>query len=93
VSWFLANHLPVEMWSVLQRAVLVFEFAAPVWFGLPWTRPYALVFGAGMHLMIGLMFGPVIWFSLLMMTLLVASYAPASWLARALRLRAPRPVA
>jgi hypothetical protein len=52
------------------------------------------MFGVGMHLMIGLMFGPVIWFSLLMMTLLVASYAPAPWLARALRLRAsPRPPA
>jgi hypothetical protein len=89
VSWFIANHLPVGMWTALQRAVLVFEAAAPLWFGLPWTRPYALVFGVGMHLMIGLMFGPVIWFSLLMMTLLVASYAPAPWLARALRLRVP----
>lgn len=93
VSWFIANHLPVGMWTLLQRAVLVFEYAAPVWFGLPWTRPYAMVFGVGMHLMIGLMFGPVIWFSLLMITMLVASYAPAPWLARALRLRAPpRPV-
>jgi uncharacterized membrane protein YphA (DoxX/SURF4 family) len=92
VSWFLANHLPTQMWSLLQRAVLVFEFAAPIWFGLPWTRSVALVFGAGMHLMIGLMFGPVIWFSLLMMTLLVASYAPAPWLSRALRLGASRPV-
>ena len=34
------------------------------------TRPYALVFGLGMHVMIGLMFGPVVWFALLMMTLL-----------------------
>jgi len=92
VSWFIANNLPIGMWTALQRAVLVFEAAAPVWFALPWTRPYAMVFGVGMHLMIGLMFGPVIWFSLLMMTLLVASYVPASWLARALRLRAaPRP--
>jgi hypothetical protein len=57
---------------------------------VPWTRPYALVFGLGMHLMIGLMFGPVIWFSLLMMTLLVASYAPARWLERALRQVPPR---
>jgi hypothetical protein len=73
--------------------VLAFECFAPVWFGLPWARPYAMVFGVGMHLMIGLMFGPVIWFSLLMITLLVASYAPVPWLARALRLRAPpRPV-
>jgi hypothetical protein len=29
------------------------------------------------------MFGPVIWFSLLMMALLVAGYAPIAWLERA----------
>ena len=75
---------------MIQRAVLVFECFAPLWFALPWTRPYAMVFGLGMHLMIGVMFGPVIWFSLLMMTLLVASYAPERWLRRALRLPAPR---
>jgi hypothetical protein len=32
--------------------------------------------------MIGLMFGPVIWFSLLMMSLLIAGYAPERWLIR-----------
>jgi uncharacterized membrane protein YphA (DoxX/SURF4 family) len=89
VSWLLANYLPTPLWTLFQKMVLVFECAAPVWFALPWTRPFALAFGLGMHLMIGLMFGPVIWFSLLMMTLLVASYAPAPWLARALRLRPP----
>lgn len=89
VSWLLANQLPTWMWTAIQKAVLVFECAAPLWFGLPWTRPYALVFGVGMHLMIGVMFGPVIWFSLLMITLLVASYAPERWLVAALRL-APR---
>ncbi|TMQ06304.1 MAG: DoxX family membrane protein [Deltaproteobacteria bacterium] len=86
VSWFIANHAPTWMWTVTQRAVLVFECGAPLWFALPWTRPFALAFGVGMHLMIGLMFGPVIWFSLLMMTLLVASYAPERWLTRALQL-------
>jgi hypothetical protein len=86
VSWFAANYLPTPLWTVIQRAVLVFECFSPLWFALPWTRPYALIFGLGMHLMIGLMFGPVIWFSLLMMTLLVASYAPERWLCRALRL-------
>jgi uncharacterized membrane protein YphA (DoxX/SURF4 family) len=86
VSWLLANYLPTPLWTLFQKLVLVFECAAPVWFLVPWTRPYALVFGLGMHLMIGLMFGPVIWFSLLMMTLLIASYAPARWLERALRL-------
>ena len=38
--------------------------------------PYALVFGLGMHAMIGLCFGPVLWFALLMMTLLVGGYLP-----------------
>ena len=92
ISWFAANNLPTALWTMIQKAVLLFECCAPVWFGLPWTRPYALVFGVGMHLMIGLMFGPVIWFSLLMMTLLVAGYSPARWLAWALRLspRSPR---
>lgn len=85
VSWLLANHMPPWMWTAFQGAVLVFECGAPLWFALRPTRPYALAFGAVMHLMIGLMFGPVIWFSLLMISLLVASYAPERWLARALR--------
>jgi len=90
VSWFLANHLPPWMWTAIQGVVLVFEVGAPLWFGLRWTRPFALAFGLGMHLMIGLMFGPVIWFSLLMITLLVGSYAPERWLARTFeRLRIP----
>jgi uncharacterized membrane protein YphA (DoxX/SURF4 family) len=86
VSWFIANHSPDWMWTAAQRAVLIFELGAPLWFGLPWTRRLALAFGVGMHLMIGLMFGPVIWFSLLMIAMLVASYAPARWLTRALDL-------
>jgi hypothetical protein len=34
-----------------------------------------------MHAMIGLCFGPVIWFALLMMTLLVGGYLPERFLA------------
>lgn len=83
ISWLLANHLPPWMWTVFQGAVLVFECGAPLWLALRPTRPYALAFGVAMHLMIGLMFGPVIWFSLLMISLLVASYTPEPWLARA----------
>jgi hypothetical protein len=64
----------------MQWLTLVFEVGAPLWFALPWTRIPALVYGVAMHAMIGLMFGPVIWFSLLMITLLVAAYAPAGWL-------------
>ena len=80
VSWLLANHLPPWMWTAIQGAVLAFECGAPLWFALRPTRPFAFAFGVGMHLMIGLMFGPVIWFSLLMISLLVASYAPERWL-------------
>ncbi|HET9624209.1 MAG TPA: HTTM domain-containing protein [Kofleriaceae bacterium] len=80
VSWLLANHMPTWMWTAIQAAVLGFEVGAPLWFGVRHTRPFAFGFGLAMHLMIGLMFGPVIWFSLLMMSLLVASYAPERWL-------------
>ena len=82
VSWLLANHLPAWAWTAIQALVLAFEVGAPLWFGLRWTRPFAFGFGIAMHLMIGLMFGPAIWFSLLMMTLLIASYAPERWLVR-----------
>jgi hypothetical protein len=39
-----------------------------------------------MHVMIGLLFGPVVWFALLMMALLVAGYLPEPWLAPVERL-------
>ena len=87
ISWALANILPTFAWTVIQLMVLTFEAGAPLWFSLKWTRPYAVVFGVTMHLMIGLMFGPVIWFSLLMIILLVSSYAPERWLVRVLSLR------
>jgi uncharacterized membrane protein YphA (DoxX/SURF4 family) len=87
VSYWLAQATPVWMWPVLQITVLVYELGAPLWFALPWTRTPAMIYGLGMHLMIGLMFGPVIWFSVLMMTLLVASYAPMRWLERVPPLR------
>ncbi len=76
VSYFLVRSLPGGAWSVLQWLTLVFEVGAPLWFALRWTRRPALVAGLGMHAMIGLMFGPVIWFALLMSSLLVACYAP-----------------
>ncbi len=76
VSWLLANHLPAFAWTTLQWITLIFEMGAPLWFLLPWTRSYAFVWAVSMHAMIGLMFGPVTWFALLMMTLLVGAYAP-----------------
>ena len=47
-------------------------------------RPIGLGLGLGMHASIGLMFGPVVWFSLLMMVLLFGSFAPLDWLTRLL---------
>jgi hypothetical protein len=64
----------------MQATTLAFEFGAPLWFGLKWTRPYAFIYGLTMHALIGMMFGPVAWFGLLMMGLLVAAYAPATLL-------------
>jgi hypothetical protein len=82
VSFALASVLPGWTWTLLQGLVLAFELLSPVWLGLARTRTGALVFGLGMHTMIGLMFGPVRWLALLMMTLLVAGYLPERLLGR-----------
>ena len=88
ISHMLANVSPSWMWPVLQWATLVFEIGAPLWFTLAATRLPALGFGLLLHLGIGLFFGPVIWFSLVMMTLLLGGFAPVPWL-RALLHRGP----
>jgi hypothetical protein len=80
ISFALASHLPAWSWTVMQALVLAFEMGAPLWFGMVKTRRVAFVLGVGMHAMIGLMFGPVLWFALLMMTLLVGGWAPGEWL-------------
>ncbi len=80
VTLALASVLPTFLWTVMQGAVLAFEIFSPLWFALPRTRPFALVFALGMHFMIAVMFGPVVWFSLLMMTLLLGAYLPDRWL-------------
>jgi hypothetical protein len=80
VALALAQALPTPLWTVLQGLVLVFEVGAPLWFALSRVRPLAVGFGLGMHLMIGLMFGPVVWFALLMATLLTAGHLPDSLL-------------
>ncbi len=81
IAYALARAIPAWLWTTLQGAVLVFETTAPLTFALRKTRPYALVFGLGMHTMIALMFGPVVWFSLLMITLLAAGWLPDRLLA------------
>ena len=85
ISWLLVRSVPGWAWQALQYLSLTFEVAAPLWFLLPWTRRPAVVVALSMHAMIGLMFGPVIWFALLMSTLLVGCYAPERWLRRAFR--------
>ena len=84
IAWVIANHTPAWGWTVLQAVTLAYEVLAPIWFLWKRSRPIALAWGLAMHLMIGLMFGPVIWFSLLMMSLLLGSFAAETWLARAL---------
>ncbi len=78
-AWLTMRASPDWAWQVLQDLTLVFEVGAPLWFALRWTRPFALFAGLAMHAMIGLMFGPVLWFALLMSTLLVGVYAPERW--------------
>lgn len=82
VSHWLANELPTSAWFVFQVATLVFEVGAPLWFAWARTRTPALLFGVALHVMIGVMFGPVKWFSALMIALLLAAYMPQMWLKR-----------
>jgi len=76
LSFALASILPGWSWTLMQGLVLAFEVLAPLCFAMERTRTYAFVFGLGMHAMIGLCFGPVVWFALLMMTLLVGGWLP-----------------
>jgi uncharacterized membrane protein YphA (DoxX/SURF4 family) len=86
LTYALASSVPAFVWTAFQGVTLTYELGAPVWYGFARTRKYAVVVGLGMHAAIGLMFGPVIWFSLLMMSLIVASFAPLPRLSRMLRL-------
>jgi uncharacterized membrane protein YphA (DoxX/SURF4 family) len=81
IAFALASVLPAWAWTLFQGMVLAFECFAPMWFAVSRTRTWAMLFGLTMHMMIGLMFGPVLWFALLMMTLLVAGYLPERLLA------------
>jgi uncharacterized membrane protein YphA (DoxX/SURF4 family) len=75
ISWFAANYAPPWAWTVMQATTLAFEVGAPLWFGWHRTRRFALAYGVAMHTLIGLMFGPVMWFALLMIVLLIAGYS------------------
>jgi hypothetical protein len=84
LTYFLARNVPSLGWTLFQYLTLAYEVGAPLWFSLKKTRVPALFVGLGMHAMIGLMFGPVVWFSLLMSALLLGSFAPLPWLKLAL---------
>jgi hypothetical protein len=92
IAYGLGRLLPAWSWGIFQGTTLAYEALAPLWFALPWTRPVALAYGLTMHLMIGLMFGPLLPFSLLMIALLVACFAPAARLEALLR-SSPAPAA
>ncbi|HTA21382.1 MAG TPA: HTTM domain-containing protein [Polyangia bacterium] len=87
VAWLVMRALPGWTWWFQQGLVLTFEVGAPLWFALRWTRRPALIVGLGMHAMIGLMFGPVVWFAMLMASILIACYLPERLLLRAFRAR------
>jgi hypothetical protein len=88
VAWLVMRFLPGWSWWALQALVLTFELGAPLWFAVRWTRRPALVIGLGMHMMIGLMFGPVVWFAILMASTLLSCFLPEAVLLRLFRLRA-----
>jgi hypothetical protein len=82
VSSAIARAMPARGWSLLQLVVLTLEVFAPLWLGWKRLRRYALVLFMGMHVCIGLMFGPVKWFALLMIVLLAGSYLPEGIVSR-----------
>jgi vitamin K-dependent gamma-carboxylase-like protein len=84
VTLALANALPAGAWTLFQAVTLAFEAGAPLWFSIARVRPIALVVGVGMHTMIGLMFGPVRYFAMLMATLLLGAFLPERILERIL---------
>jgi uncharacterized membrane protein YphA (DoxX/SURF4 family) len=79
-TYYMAARVPIVGWTAFQYVTLAYECLALVWFGLARTRPFALWVGLGMHATIGIMFGPVVWFSLLMMVLLVSCFGKVEWL-------------
>jgi hypothetical protein len=82
VAYLAGRIVPAWGWLLLQTITLAFEALAPLWFAFRRTRSVALGWGIAMHTMIGLMFGPLGWFSLLMSSLLFACFGPARWLDR-----------
>ncbi|GEM_PF-687088 len=84
LAYWVTRALPGAAWTPLQYLVLGFETLAPIWFSWSLTRRPALIMGLGLHAFIGLCFGPVKWFAILMAVLLLGGFAPRPWLVRML---------
>jgi uncharacterized membrane protein YphA (DoxX/SURF4 family) len=82
-SWMLANSVPAWLWTALQVVVYVLEAGAPILFAYKKTRGAALLTAVGMHAFIAVMFWPVRWFSLLMITMWLGAFLPEGWLLKA----------
>jgi hypothetical protein len=83
-SWGVLHFFPAFAYTLMQAVVFTLEAGAPVWFAWKRSRPIALAVAVAMHALIGMMFWPVRWFSLLMITLWLGAYLPEAWLERAL---------
>ena len=84
ISWTVANVFPAWTYTLLQAVVFVLEAGAPVLFAWKRTRFIALATAVTMHVLIGVMFWPVRWFSLLMISMWCGAFLPEAWLERGL---------
>jgi hypothetical protein len=84
LAWAVINVLPGWAYTLIQAVVLVLEAGAPLLFALRRTRPIALGTAVAMHALIAVMFWPVRWFSLLMITMWCGAFLPRDLLERAL---------
>ncbi len=82
LSWAVLHVLPGWAFTLIQAVVFVLEGGAPVWFAWRRTRGTALALAIVMHAMIGMMFWPVRWFSLLMISMWCGAYLPEALLER-----------
>jgi hypothetical protein len=84
LSWAVVHVFPAFCYTLLQVVVFTLEAGSPIWFTWKRSRPVALATAVAMHALIGLMFWPVRWFSLLMISMWLGAYLPEEWLERAL---------
>ena len=66
-AWLL-RHWPTEAWTLIQSLSLAFELLAPLLFAVRRFRGLGFVWGAGMHMGIGIMMDEFGWFSVQMVS-------------------------